>query len=66
MIKLIKIVHTLIWAVMASAVFYVFYAGITKTFGLMLWLSIGLVIIETAVLLINGSSCFSVGHFISL
>jgi hypothetical protein len=57
MIKLIKIIHTLIWAVMASAVFYVFYAGITKTFGPMLWLSIGLVIIETAVLLINKWRC---------
>ena len=57
MIKLIKMIHTLVWAVMASAVFYVFYAGITKTFGLTLWLSIGLIIIETAVLLINKWRC---------
>lgn len=57
MIKLIKIVHTLVWAVMASAVFYVFYAGITKTFGLMLWLSVGLVLMETVVLLINKWRC---------
>jgi len=49
--------HTVVWAVMASAVFYVFYAGIAKIFGLMLWLSIGLVIIETAVLLINKWRC---------
>lgn len=42
---------------MASAVFYVFYAGITKTFGLMLWLSIGLVMLETVVLLINKWRC---------
>jgi hypothetical protein len=56
-IKLIKIVHTLVWAVMASAVFYVFYAGITKTFGLMLWLSVGLVLMETVVLLINKWRC---------
>lgn len=57
MIKLIKIIHTFVWAVMASAVFYVFYAGITKISGLMLWLSIGLIIIETAVLLINKWRC---------
>lgn len=50
-------IHTFVWTVMASAVFYVFYAGITKTFGLMLWLSIGLVVIETAVLLINKWRC---------
>ena len=57
MIKLIKIVHTLIWAVMATAVFYVFYAGITKTFGLMLWLSVGLIMMETVVLMINKWRC---------
>jgi hypothetical protein len=57
MITLIKIIHTLIWAVMASAVFYVFYAGITKTFGVVLWLSIGLIVIETAVLLLNKWRC---------
>jgi hypothetical protein len=42
---------------MASAVFYVFYAGITKTFGLMLWLSVGLILMETVVLLINKWRC---------
>jgi hypothetical protein len=57
MIRLIKMVHTFIWAVMASAVFYIFYAGVTKTFGLMLWLSIGLIIIETGVLLVNRWRC---------
>jgi hypothetical protein len=56
-ITLIRIVHTLIWAVMASAVFYVFYSGMTRTFGLTLWLSIGLIVIETAVLLINKWRC---------
>jgi hypothetical protein len=57
MITLIKTIHTLIWAVMAAAVFYVFYAGITKTFGVTLWLSIGLIFLETAVLLINKWAC---------
>lgn len=42
---------------MASAVFYVFYAGITRTSGVVLWLSIGLIFLETAVLLINKWAC---------
>ena len=57
MITLIKTIHTFIWAVMAAAVFYIFYAGITRTFGAMLWLSIGLIVFETTVLLINKWRC---------
>ena len=57
MIKTIKAIHTIIWGVMASAIFYTLYAGITKRFNPLLWLSIGLVMIESAVLIINKWMC---------
>ncbi len=57
MIKTIKIIHTFIWAIMASAVFYILYAGITGTFNAALWVSVGLILIETAVLIVNKWTC---------
>ena len=57
MIKTIKTIHTLVWGVMAAAIFYTLYAGITKRFNPLLWYSIGLVMLESAVLIINKWRC---------
>lgn len=57
MLKLIKILHTLIWLVMALAAIYILYAGLTNTFDLLLLVSISLLIMETLVLLINRWTC---------
>ena len=57
MLKLIKTIHTIIWAIMVLAIFYIIYAGITKTRGMILWFSIGLVIIEIITLVINRFVC---------
>lgn len=57
MIKIIKFTHTLIWAVMAFASFYILYAGITNTFNIILFISIILLFIETMVLLFNKWTC---------
>lgn len=57
MIKTIKFIHTIIWVIMASAIFYTVYAGITNTFNNLLYISIGLILLETLTLAINRWSC---------
>lgn len=57
MLKLIKTVHTFIWAVMAAATFYILYAGLSGTNNSILWICIGLLSAETAVLLFNKWTC---------
>lgn len=57
MLKSIKLIHTIIWAVMVAAIFYVFYCGLTNTFNFWLWSAIGLIIFEGLVLLINKGTC---------
>ncbi len=42
---------------MASAVIYILYAGITNTFNTILWIAIGLILLEGVVLLINKWTC---------
>jgi hypothetical protein len=42
---------------MATATFYVLYAGLTKTFNFALWFCIGLMLLETLVLLVNKWTC---------
>lgn len=57
MITFIKLTHTVIWAVMALATFYILYAGVTNTFDTLLLVSIGLLTLETLVLLHNRWTC---------
>lgn len=57
MIRLIKIIHTIVWAVMVSAILYIFYCGWTNNFNLLLWLSIALILGEGVVLIFNDWHC---------
>jgi len=57
MLIIVKLAHTLVWAVMAAAVFYVVYCGLSGTGGRLLAVSIGLVLLETAVLFFNSWRC---------
>lgn len=57
MIKEIKILHTIIWFIMASATLYIFYAGITNTFNYIVLISIILMCIEIVVLVYNKWTC---------
>ena len=61
---LIKLTHTAIWLVLASAIFYVLYAGIFDRVNILVWLCIGLVFIEIIILLIYKWKCplTLVGH----
>lgn len=53
----VKIVHSLIWLIMASAVVYILYCGVFGIFNIYLYISLALLFIETAVLLLNNWSC---------
>ncbi|MBK7344394.1 MAG: hypothetical protein IPJ06_15630 [Saprospiraceae bacterium] len=53
----IKWVHTLIWAIFVTLIFYVVYSGISGHITRMTWVSIGLVVGEGLVLLLFGMSC---------
>lgn len=57
MIRFIKITHTLVWALMVSAILYILYCGLTDTNNIVLWLSIVLILSEGVVLLFNKWSC---------
>jgi len=56
-LRVVKAIHTLVWAIMASAVFYVLYVGISGEKQGFVWLAIGLIVLETGVLLINRWRC---------
>lgn len=57
MLKVIKIIHTIIWIVMALATLYILYAGLTNTFDIFLYISIALLTAETIVLILNKWTC---------
>lgn len=56
-LNLIKILHTIIYLIMVMAIFYIIYAGITKTYDKFLYISLGLLTIEVTALLINKMEC---------
>ncbi|MGE5425792.1 MAG: hypothetical protein ACM3PZ_01840 [Bacillota bacterium] len=56
-LTLIKVTHTIIWAIMASATFYIVYCGYYNIYSPLLWACIALITLEGAVLLVNSWSC---------
>ncbi len=54
---LIKSFHTIIYIVMVAAIFYVLYAGIAKTYNVLLYVSLGLLAVESVVFVGNGMRC---------
>lgn len=57
MLKLIKIIHTIIWLIMVSAIFYIIYAGWNKIYDWRWWWASGLIVLEIGVLMINKFTC---------
>ena len=53
----IKLIHTLIWVIFVSVIFYIVYSGITDTVNTYTWAGIGLIIGEGLVLLLFKMSC---------
>lgn len=56
-LKIIKTVHTLIWAFMVAVIFYVVYCGIFDAVNLFTWIAAGIVVLEGLVLLTFKMSC---------
>ena len=57
MLAFIKLVHTVVWMVMAGCVFYAIYAGFVGRFDSWFWIAVGLVVGETIVLIAWGWKC---------
>lgn len=57
MLRLIKIIHTIIWLFYNVVIFYLIYAVISNKIDIWVWICIGLVIIEGLVLLIFKLFC---------
>ncbi len=53
----IKLIHTLIWVIFVTIIFYIVYSGITDTITTYTWIGIGLIIVEGLVLLLFKMSC---------
>lgn len=56
-LTVIKTTHTAIYLVMVAGIFYILYAGITKTYDTWLYLSLTLLAIEGIVYFGNGQKC---------
>jgi hypothetical protein len=57
MLVLVKGVHTLIWAVLAAVVLFVFWSGITARTSIYSWLAVIIILVEGIVLMVFGGSC---------
>ena len=54
---LIKIAHTVIWALFVGIIFYILYSGITDQVTTFTWIGIGIIIGEGLVLLLFKMFC---------
>ena len=57
MLASIRLVHTLIYVVMAGAVFYMLYCGLADRIGVGTYLALALVVGECVVFVGNGMKC---------
>ena len=53
----IKLMHTIIWFIFVTIIFYILYSGINDTITTYTWIGIGLIIGEGLVLLMFKMSC---------
>lgn len=53
----IKLLHTLIWAIMAVAILYIFYSGLTGSVTTFTWIAVLLALGECGVILLNKWTC---------
>ncbi len=53
----VKIIHSLIWVVMVAAIFYTLFSGVTGRINWLTFFSVGLIFLETFVLVVNKWAC---------
>ncbi|MCL2052802.1 MAG: hypothetical protein FWG91_13905, partial [Lachnospiraceae bacterium] len=56
-LNLVRLVHTIIWCVLVTAILYILYAGILDRVNMLVLFCIGLVFIECSILLICRLKC---------
>jgi len=56
MLTLIKLLHTAIWAILATCVLALFWTGWTRRFRLALWLA-AIILCESLILALNAGRC---------
>ena len=56
-LNLLRLIHTMIWCILVAAILYILYAGIFDRVNMLVWLCIGLVFIESIILLICKWKC---------
>ena len=57
LLALVRTLHTAVYLVMVAAIFVLLYSGVTAYVGPWLWISLGLLAVESAVFLGNGLAC---------
>jgi hypothetical protein len=57
LLTLVRTAHTVVYVVMVAAILVLLYAGVTGYDGALLWASLGLVGVESAVFAGNGLKC---------
>jgi hypothetical protein len=57
MVTFIKTIHTAIWIIMTTAIFYIGYCVATMKFGVPFYVALVLVVGEILVILLNSWSC---------
>ncbi len=57
MVTFIKIVHTVIWVIMTTAIFFIGYSVVIMTFSSLFYISLFLVVGEILVIIINSWTC---------
>ena len=53
----VKFVHMVIFLLLSSCLGYLFYSGITETYNWVLFLAVGVLLLEGVVLLVNRGQC---------
>lgn len=53
----IKLIHTIIWAVFVSFIFYIVYSGITGYITIFTWIAIGSIVFEGLILAVFRLYC---------
>lgn len=54
---LLKLIHTLIWVFYVLVIGYILYAGFFDELSVLVWIAIGLIILEGVILTLNKGSC---------
>jgi len=53
----VKLIHTIIWVILSSAIFYILYSGLFNRITIYTWIAMGMIVVEGAILMAFKWSC---------